>query len=66
MFGMMLLTVLAVHKVTDIFSCVGVKLFGLSKPKNAQNRSTYVANPNPNTSLIVFPRAAAAIVDKHI
>lgn len=60
-----MLTILPHLCVMAMFCCVGVR-FGASRPINVQNCSTYEAKPKPNTSEMVFPKAAAAIVDKHI
>jgi hypothetical protein len=59
------LTMLAARREEGISSWIGDS-FGGCMPIRAANLSTYQAEPMPITSEMVFPKAAAAIVESTI
>lgn len=58
-------TMLAARREDGMSSCIGDS-FGGRMPMRAASLSTYQAEPMPITSEIVFPKAAAAIVESTI
>lgn len=56
------LTILAARREDGMSSCVGDS-FGGCMPIRVASLSTYQAEPMPIMSEMVFPKAAAAIVD---